>query len=190
MKLGRAVIGFVVIAMATLLASASAAFAAGPWRIRILDAETKQPLSGVIIVAVWYKSDGHTKRYFDSAEVVTGPDGWATISSRDVPKGRDARPWLDIYKRGHGTGWRFHGEETWRPHEFWKAEDAFKELERSGGIFELPPAKTREERRKALPSLPWGVPFTRMPMFMKALNQEAAYLGLPPYPIPDSEEDK
>jgi hypothetical protein len=143
-----------------------------------------------VIVAVWYKSLGHDSRYFDSAEVVTGSDGWATIAARSVPKGDDARPNIHLFKPGYHTVWKHHGSEQWLPHEFWRWDEAWEEMARTGIVLELSPAKTREERRKTLPLIPGQVPETRMKKYLKAFNQERRYLGFTPLQLPFGEDEE
>src|SRR5262249_26034439 len=62
--------------------------AAGPWRGQVLDAETGQPLEGVVVLAVWEKvSPGamHLARDFhDVDELVTDAEGRFIIPARNL----------------------------------------------------------------------------------------------------------
>src|SRR5262249_23048450 len=62
----------------------------GPWRGQVVDRETRQPLEGVVVAAVWNKRYGSVGGwagggYFASEEVVSGPDGRFTIQSLKKP---------------------------------------------------------------------------------------------------------
>src|SRR5262249_31569939 len=137
----------------------------GPWRGTIVDAETKQPLVGVVVLAVWNEryggSGGHGGGgYFDSEEVVTGSDGTFTIRR---PK-RSFNPFtiihgpdFSIFKPGYG-GWHFQGDEEWlklRGDERDQSVNATWQRFNSdeGVVIELPPLKTRDARLNFLRNL-------------------------------------
>jgi hypothetical protein len=96
------------------LASASACaapemYTAEPIRGRVVDAETREPLAGVIVVAEWQLEGGlmHSDPFEDLEvrETVTGPDGTFHIDGfgpTPIPKGRleDNDPRLVLYKVG------------------------------------------------------------------------------------------
>lgn len=59
------------------------AYADGPYRGRVLDADTKQPITGAAVLAVWWKRSpgpGHPIiSFYDAQETVTDNDGNFTI---------------------------------------------------------------------------------------------------------------
>jgi hypothetical protein len=69
-----------------LLLSTPAAHAAGPWRGQVVDAETNQPLAGVVVLAIWDKispSFIHPQRDFhDVDELVTDAEGRFVVPAR------------------------------------------------------------------------------------------------------------
>jgi hypothetical protein len=187
-----------VAGVAFTLVPAPPAAAAGPWKAQILDAETAQPLEGVVVLAAWfrrYTSPGGAAGggYHASEEVVTGPDGRFVIQARStftllpfitVIKG----PEFVIFKPGYGQ-WRFLDSETWlrlppdqRDARF---KAAWEQFRGEGAILELPPLKTREERLKSLPSRNLAVPFSKMSELTAAISRERVFLGLAPL-APDS----
>ncbi len=153
-----------------LLLAPGFAEAADEWRAQIVDAETGQPLQGVVILAMWdrcYPSFGGWAgcEDYDAEEVVTGPDGRFVIHSRwtyTIPLVVRVRgPEYVIFKPGYGA-WRV------------RREGAGTET-----VLELPRLKTREERlkfyRSASHAIPW-VSLEKQPRFREADEAERAYL--------------
>ena len=191
---GAAVLSTVVIVAGSGVTLPSPGEAAGPWTAQVVNAETGQPLEGVVVLAVWYRrytSPGGWAGggYYASEEVVTGPDGrfvidaratWTLLPFVTIIKG----PEFLIFKPGYGR-WRFQGSEAWpldvveRPEYVKKAWEQFTG---EGVVLELAPLKTREERLKALSQAsPSGeIPDARMRRYLEALDQEAVSLGLQP----------
>ena len=92
------------------------AHAAGPWRGQVVDAETGQPIEGVVVVAVWERlSPGviHQARAFhDVDEVVTDAEGRFVLPERELsppnPFITIDGPQLTMFKGGYGL-WQFRG---------------------------------------------------------------------------------
>lgn len=168
-----------------------AATAGGPWRGQIVDAETGQPLEGVVVLFYWIKYTGSWAgwaggEFHDSAEVVTDRDGRFVVPSRRtltlVPWKKVARE-LVIFKPGYGPS-RFRGATTWQqlPLEKRQAQydEAWKQFEGDGVVIELPSLKTREERLSFLSTITWSlVPLDRTTRLREALRGERTNLGLP-----------
>jgi hypothetical protein len=178
-------------ALLSMLAVVGPAGAAGPWRGQVVDAETGQPLEGVVVLAVWDKlSPGvmHPRReYHDVDEVVTDADGRFVIPERRVATANPFvnldGPNLHMFKPGYGR-WRDRG----LPKEF-DRYDVLRLMEKQIVTFELPPLKSLPERRKRLPSPPSNAPFSKIPRFMNAIEEEALRIGLPPLRrIPPAEQ--
>jgi hypothetical protein len=168
------------------------ATAAGPWRGQVVDAETGQPLEGVVVVAVWDKmSPGamHPHREFhDVDEVLTDAEGRFVLPERrrltPNPFVSIEGPELLMFKGGFGQ-WTFRGaaerrhlklgESAERDRQMWK-----QFTDGHDPAFELPPLKTRTERLDFLPSPPARVPDSRALAFRNAVRRERAFLGLQP----------
>jgi hypothetical protein len=156
--------------------------AAGPWRGQVIDAETGQPLEGVIVVAVWDKlSPGamHPQRDFhDALEVVTDAEGRFVIPARSLttlnPFVHFEGPETYMFKSGYGLG----PVRNLRPggNKF----DIYKLMEREGALFELRPLRTREERLDGLRGRPVLVPDSYLPRYLNAVREERDRLGLEP----------
>ena len=185
------VLALCVSLLALSLAAARPALALGPWKARIVDAETKQPLANVVVLAVWTKvllgpDHGPTFMYYDSEEVMADQDGRIVVGARDYST-RDAQvfaePEFFFFKPGYGP-WHFQGEDTWlkleAPEKRKRYAEAGQLFAGPGVIIELTPLKTRPERaqydRERIE--PLGVPRERKPLWLRAVEEERAYLGL------------
>src|SRR5918992_4460968 len=67
---------------------AQSLMALGPWKAQVVDADTKQPLPGVVVIAVWKRywpapDVVGTFGYVDSEEAVTDTDGRFAIAARN-----------------------------------------------------------------------------------------------------------
>jgi hypothetical protein len=129
--------------------------ASGPWKARVVDAETKQPLQGVVVLAVWYKYwpdvDGlGTFGYVDSEEVITDKDGRFAISARSfIPFDPFVleEPEFHLVKPGYGR-WRFQRDEEGlkldvRDRKI-RHREAGRQFEDREMVIELLPLNTRE----------------------------------------------
>ena len=151
--------------------------AAGPWKGQVVDAEMKQPVDEVIVIAVW----GILLNYLDSEELLTGNDGKFNIPAKKFTR----EPMLYLFKPGHGH-WRFQGEDEWSkldPSERRKRYiEAGTQLAGNGVTIELVPLKSRLERRQFYETPrpgPFGhVPPDKMKRWQQADEAERAYLGL------------
>ena len=157
---------------------------AGPWKGQVVDAETKQPVDEVIVIAVWSTvqvGDPFVFGYLDSEEVVTGHDGKFNIPAKRFT----LEPRLYLFKPGHGR-WRFQGEDEWSkldPSERRKRYiEADRQLADNGVTIELVPLKSRLERLQFYQTPrpgPFGlVPPDKMKRWQQSDETERAYLGL------------
>lgn len=155
----------IVLGMALLVgAPASASAAKGPWRGQVLDAETKQPLEGVVVLAYWYRYRFHPAQlvvghqapeFFDAVEAVTDGQGRWEIPKKSFPFFANiGGPFFAYYKPGYAR-WHYAGQDTaeWKqlpPEERMRRakEMALAVWTEEGGKVELPPARTREEQMK------------------------------------------
>ena len=81
----RKLIVFVVFGLILFSASLTSALPSGPWKGRIIDIETKEPLEGAVVLAVWMRAyrtpAGDNTYYYNSKEVLTDKDGRFEIPS-------------------------------------------------------------------------------------------------------------
>ena len=172
---------FLVVSLTALLflaAEVLPAAASGPWRAQIVDAETKQALQGVVVLAVWTRHvrglGGPSSEYHHSEEVLTDQDGRFTIPARSFfslnPLVFFRGPRFLIFKPGYGWGIWPGGKQR----ERWPEED----LENI--VIELPRLKTLDERKEYLSKVGAGfstVPPEKTPLLEKAITEERRAVG-------------
>ncbi len=161
----------------------------GPYRGRVIDAETREPLAGAVVVAIWERVKVqllHSSTvFYNTREVLTEASGEFVLHAEDVERGaphQTLRPFFIIFFPGYGS---YPGYQI-APKGFLGGifEDA-------GATVELPRLRTREERREHLSSIsPFRLsdaPFKDMPHFVRLVNSERVSLGLQPYPPPEKQ---
>jgi hypothetical protein len=159
-------------------------FAAEPYKGRVIDAETKQPLEGAVVLAIWETKTpgvaGYGYSYLDSEEVLTDENGRFVVGRhphRSLALLWVAGPRLEIFYPGYGFYPRFHFSPRGSTREH------IEMMEKQEMTFELPRLKTRAERLKviggAFPGL--EVPRAKIPNLMRLINIESMAIGIPPY---------
>lgn len=139
------------------------AFADAPWKGKILDIETKEPLEGTVVLAVWdriYRTPfGMSSYFYEAKETVTNKAGEFEIPSYTpinlLPLISYMQgPEFTIFKPGYGSLRMSLGDyltsDAKKPREMLLSGVKFL-LE--PGVIELPKLKTREERLEVVSSL-------------------------------------
>jgi hypothetical protein len=171
-----------VLAFTGGLAHPGVSGAGGPWRAQVVDAETEQPMEGVVIRLVWLKMTrtlgGPSGSYHSSEEMVTGPDGRFEAKSRRTftlnPLTYIDGPLVTIFKPGYGR------ERVREVKPEWEEMDYGETLEQEGIVIELQQLKTRQERLEFYQNFRgWSVhvPDEKARRMREALDRERAYLG-------------
>lgn len=183
----RSIFLLMLLCASSSLVLAALGEAAGPWRAQVVDADTGQPLEGVVVLAVWNKrtpGPGHpTITFYDAGEVVTDRDGRFLIPSRWtwtlIPFTSIEGPEIVIFKPSYGQ-WRVRNpeqspQEQWEKHE----EEPGNIFEEEGVVVELPSLKTREERLQFYFRFTWSalIPPKYTSRLREAKDKERAYLG-------------
>lgn len=175
-----------------LLVNYEYTIAAGPWKGRIIDIEAKEPLEGAVVLAVWervYRTPAGASSYFyEAKEVLTDKEGRFEIPSYTpinlVPIISYMRgPLFTIFKPGYGSLTMVLDKYLKGvTKEVYEMELSGKKYRLSTGLIELPPLKTREERRKNLPgsSDPFMNHYDKKKEYMRLLSIESKELGLKP----------
>jgi len=179
-----------LIGLLVVLGLAARADAAGPWQAQVVDAETKQPLEGIVVLAWWTRHvrsfGGYSEDYRDSQEVLTGKDGRFTIEPRWFfslnPLVFFRGPFVAMFKPGYGDyEWPgYRGSETWpkEKREALRTEAQLLLLE--GIVLEMPllvSVGQREEYLKHLSGRISGVPLDKRPLMQEAVREERKTLG-------------
>jgi hypothetical protein len=152
----------------------------GPYRGRVMDAETGKPLASVVVVVVWRRDrimPFHSRsEHYAAREALTNADGEFVIDADDVERNapkRTLRPFFTIFLPGYGRPRAPAGTHTTVTQRYYEGP---------GTTVELPKLKSKDERLAHLRKIDlYGAPFTEVPEFTRLINKERVMLGLEPY---------
>ena len=158
----------------------------GPYRGQVVDAETKAPLAGAVVVVLWRRDRVYsfhiTTEHYAVREAITDSEGRFLLDAKDVEAGaprRTRRSEFLIFLPGYGVFPHRHTSPTG------SLSDVFEGI---GTVVELPRIADKEERLRNLSSFgPHSLsekPHTELPQLIMAIDRERAALGLSPYPPP------
>ena len=145
----------------------------GPFRGRVVDAETGQPIQGAVALMTWlklvYAVIQTNTEFYDAREAVSGPDGTFEIPRLTPPFFR-----FNIITYGPKIFAPGYAEHRW------VVTPPTGEALVDPTVVEMQPLKTREERLNALSraSPLTSVPLEKMCLYIQAQNREARNLGL------------
>ena len=164
--------------------------AAGPWRAQVVDAATKHPLEGVVVLAWWTRHvrsfGGPSEEYRDSQEVLSDKDGRFTIESRWFfslnPLVFYRGPFFAMFKSGYGDyEWPgYAGSETWPREKREALQTAAGLLQLDGIVLEMPALLSAAQRKEYLKHIEiqvLTVPLDKRPLMQKAIVEERSALG-------------
>jgi hypothetical protein len=159
------------------------AWADGPYRGKVIDAETKEPIEGAVVVAVWVRNVfgivQSNEVFAEAKETLTDKDGefmipgykWTSIFFYFGIQ----PPRIYIFKPGYGFFPRYQASPNPKQNNA-----ALLEPFKTHAVVELPRLKTREERLNVFHGywLPTLVPHEKVPNFINMENVEGKNLGL------------
>jgi hypothetical protein len=158
------------------------AYYSASYRGKVVDADTKQPLLGAVVLAVWYREaalfggHGPAVDYHDSLEVLTSEQGEFTIPKRNhfTWIGKIQEPEFIVYYPGYAY---YPSLQAWP-----QGKDITSAYEKEVFQFELSNLKRPEELIKyAEPSIETAkVPAEKMPNLVRLANAQRLKLGLRP----------
>ncbi len=156
----------------------------GPYRGRVIDAETKQPLAGAAVVAIWHREKIQLIQlstvFHDAREVLTDANGEFVLDAPDVEREAPAktlRPYFVFFTPGYALARGTH--------------------EARGETIGLRRLRTQKERLAELPTpfdigavtmdetnrnFVWRVSRERIQNFLRLIEVERSALGLAPAP--------
>jgi hypothetical protein len=177
-------IEFILIVIILLILSGCAIYHHyGEFTGKVVDAETKQPLEGAAVLAVYYTQQyglaGSSDNYLDAQETVTDKNGEFKIPSLNTFAFRplqsfESYVWFRIFKPGYGC---------------YPQHKQVKPMFLPNGTLpsdkhvtvELPKLNLREERIESTHCSPdYDISYRKCASFHELINKERIYLGLDP----------
>ena len=156
-----------------------------PYRGLILDSQTKAPLVGAVVAALWrrervYPFQVNTERYA-VRETVTDSEGRFVMEVKDIEESaprRTRKPEFLVFLPGYGAF----------PHRYTSPKGFMATLfEGTGTTIEIPRLEGRDDRINNLGRVgPYRFsedPAKDLPRLMKAIDDERVALGLDPSPL-------
>jgi hypothetical protein len=154
----------------------------GPYRGQVIDAKTKSPLVGAVVVALWRRNRVYpfhsVAENYAVRETVTAADGHFVLDAKDVEEAAPRRtyhPEFLIFIPEYGAFPRSHVAPLGYIGGI---------FERPGAVIELPRLLSRDERRKNLlsfgPHSYSDTPFKDLPELMRRFNSERIAVGFEP----------
>ena len=166
------------------------------FRGRIIDAETKEPIEGVVVVVVYHRTSliggpgGASTDVINARETLTDNKGdfyFSTYTTLINPFFQESFVDFIFFKPGFMSQGKpmaeldlfqremfFSGDEIGKLGEIRYRDDRWKGVL---GIIELPKAKTEIERRNASASSPTEYRSDKLPLLYKAINQNRVNQG-------------
>ena len=163
------------------------------YRGKAIDADTKEPIEGAVVVVYWHKAwqtiSGEGTKLKEVKEILTDKNGeWSVVG----PKGQehDPHPYLSfflllsytrepqfiIFKPGYCSWPKGFFIEACKERIKPKEGDEFVK----GGVLDLPPLTKHEERTRVIPSPEGGEnALGKQKELIRLINQERNNLGLP-----------
>jgi hypothetical protein len=160
----------------------------GPYRGRVLDADTKQPLVGAVVLVHWNRltpglGHGPTSRFLGAEETLTNIHGEFLVAEDPpivwAPWAWRSRPHFTIFQPGYAFFPRH--AQTIPPYADTGYDELLNIMEQRHVVFELPRLVDRADRLevvRAINSMAVSPPL--MPELGRLLDIERAHLHLPP----------
>lgn len=172
----------IILIMLLLIVMGSCGYLArydGPYKGKVVDADTGKPIEGVVVLGVWYKETptpaGAVSSYYDARETVTDKNGEFEIQGMGLKILSTVAPMnVLIFKAGYeyiDVPWvSFQIDEMLKQKIVWKGKKAI-----------IPLRKLTMEERKSRLFGKENVPDEKQRLLIRELNKERLSLGLTPY---------
>ncbi|MFQ5658011.1 MAG: hypothetical protein ACE5G5_10750 [Candidatus Methylomirabilales bacterium] len=160
-------------------------YTGGPYRGQLLDAETRQPLEGAVVLFYWERdvyggAGGPVAFFLKAKEVLTDKEGrfhipWFIGTSLN-PLSVVLKPKSIFFYPGYGS-------------EIVEVTPPDGEPFKDPSVVPMRKLRTRKERIRVVGGLlPGGVPDQAMPNLIRLINVESAALGISPIRMPPGHE--
>ena len=156
----------------------------GPYLGRVIDADTREPIEGVVVLGTWSVMHpnvaGGYHTFYDARETVTDGMGEFTIPGMGLRVFSRLEPMsVLIFK----SGYSYIGSTSW---DALKISSYYREMIKWEGDRAIFPIRklTMAERKKddSMPIRPLGT-VNKMKLITKELNRERAMLGFEPFDV-------
>ena len=162
---------------------------------KVIDAESKEPIEGAVVVVVYTKHVYGPAGGFGSVvkvrEALTDKKGefhFPSYTTAIHPFSREDFADFIVYKPGYGSFPKsqvspptFVDWEKFFSEDYGTTKDVQKRSKSATvtfGVVELPRLKTRKERLRAIPAAPTDFRSKELPLLFKAMNEENKRFGL------------
>ena len=174
---------FTLMICTCFLSSCYAARIDGPYEGRIIDAVTRKPIEGVVVLGTWDRENptpsGAVHHYYDAMETVTDKNGDFTIKGLGLLVLSDVIPMnVSIFK----AGYEYFGVGPWASLKTSQYLIRKKDIRWEGNRVIIPLRKvTIEERGKQMsPDYPSEATEKKIRLMLREINKDRADRGLKP----------
>ena len=183
----------IILIVLLLIAAAGCGYLArydGPYKGKVVDADTGKPIEGVVVLGVWYKETptpaGAVSSYYDARETVTDKNGEFEIPGMGLQVLSRVAP-MDVLM--FKAGYEYIGLGPW---ESFKVDPIFKKKivwEGKKAIIPLRKLTMEERKRQGSPSdPPTGAEFDKVKLMLREINKDRVERGLPARQIWDGKK--
>ena len=160
----------------------------GTYQGRIIDAETGEPLEGVVVLGVWHTETpsvgGGVMSYYDAREAVTDKNGDFSIPGQGLKVATNLLPMQPIiFKSGYAYLQFFWDKESLNDERACGVNVTW-----DGRIPVIPLKKLSPEERhnpksiySSIPGPPIKAPYEKVKFFVKEMNKERIERGFKPF---------
>ena len=152
----------------------------GPYKGRVVDAETGNPIEGVVVLGVWYKEmitpAGGVGSYYDADETVTDRNGDFELKGKGLIIFKNISSMhVLVFK----AGYQYVGMGMWQSLKIDGGLMA-KKVSWEGDRAVIPLRKLPDEERRSPPSPPSEAPFEDVKIMLKEIDKNDIQHGLQP----------
>lgn len=176
-KMRKALLQLVTLSALSMVMTACVSFCRidGPYQGRVIDAESKQPLAGAVVVGIWTKVQptiaGATGTVFDSVEVLTDENGEFTIPGHGLLLFSNIDEMIVLIFKAEYTEldrapWSSYKTRSSREFVRWDDDKAIVPLRKLSD----------EERRKRVVGMS-GLQDDKEKLLRREVNKERSFLG-------------
>lgn len=151
----------------------------GPYEGKVIDAQTRQPVKGAVVLGVWNKYQftvgGPTGEFYDSVEVLTDENGHFKIDGLGVRVLSNVDEMdIMIFKAGYS-------HLDYGPWSSYKTLTGSKDVEWDGEKMTVPLRKLSFEELRNRHVTRQGLPGSREKLMTREMNKDRVLLGYTPF---------